>query len=92
MNDDLVNFIKECVLHEISKIKEVDVPGGIKLPYGSPEHIEALKSRIEYLESWRDLQPIGSEMRGNHSRIISRLRRDLCNAIKANSKLDIAQQ
>ena len=62
------------------RIREADVTGDKKVPFGSKEHISDLKMRIADLEKWRNNQRKGSEARANYSRLISRLRSELKSA------------
>ena len=77
-------IIKEYVQLIIeSRIREADVTGGEKVPFGSEQHIADLQKRILDLKLWRDKQRRGSEARANYSRIISRLNAELRSAKKS---------
>ena len=68
-----------------SKLREADVTDG-KTEWGSDEHIQDLKFRIEDLIKWRDRQRKGTETRANYARLVSRLRAELKSAERANAK------
>lgn len=81
----LIEYIKLVVLEE-AKIREADISGDRKVPWGSDEHVQDLQNRISDLSSWRTKQRRGSESRANYSRLISRLKSELASATKANQK------
>jgi len=75
----LIEYIKLVALQE-AKIREADITGDIKVPWGSNEHIADLERRIEELSKWRDKQRRSSEARANYSRLIAKLKSELSSA------------
>jgi len=65
------------------RMREVDVTGGKRVPFGSDKHIRDLIERIEELEGWRSKQKRGTEARANYSRLISKLKSELLAAKRA---------
>ncbi len=86
MRPTLKEFIKLIVLEE-GRIKEADITGDERVPWGSNAHIADLEKRISDLAPWRDKQRRGSEARANYARVISRLKAELDAARKENLKL-----
>lgn len=82
----LRELIKLMVLEE-SYIREADITGDKKVPWGSDEHVADLESRIEDLVKWRDKQPRRSEARANYARLILRLKSELSSAKRQAAKL-----
>lgn len=80
--NDLKQYI-ELVLE--SRLREADVTDG-KAEWGSDEHIQDLKYRIEDLTKWRDRQRKGTEARANYARLITRLRAELKSAMRQSAK------
>lgn len=83
----LIEYIKLTLLKE-ARIREADISGGKKVPWGSEEHIADLESRIAELSVWREKQRRGSESRANYSRLISRLKSELASARRHAAKLE----
>ena len=84
----LRELIKLIVLEE-GRLREAEVSGDRKVPWGSDEHIFDLEKRIADLSHWRDKQKRGSESRANYSRLISKLRSELVSARRQNEKLKV---
>ena len=82
-NDTLMRIVRRVVLFE-SRMREADVTGGNKVPFGSDAHVKDLKTRIRDLTMWRDSQKKGSEARANYARVIARLRNELRSALRVN--------
>lgn len=83
MNADftlLVKMLVEEVLVEQRAMREAEITGDKKVPFGSEEHVNDLERRIAELTSWRNKQKRGSEQRANYSRIISKLKSELVRA------------
>jgi hypothetical protein len=78
LQEVLKDFIKEILAEK--RMREADVTGGKKVPWGDKEHITDLEHRISELSHWRDKQKRGSESRANYSRLISRLKGELASA------------
>lgn len=70
-----------------SKIREVDVSDGTRVPHGSLKHVKDLESRIASLVMWRDKQKRGSEARATYTRLINRLKAELASARRSAAKL-----
>jgi hypothetical protein len=87
----LRELIKLIVLEE-GRIREADITGDKKVPWGSSEHIADLEARIEDLTKWRDKQRRGSESRANYSRLISRLKAELSSAKRQASKSTLKEE
>jgi len=82
----LYEFIKLTILNE-GRLREAEISGDRKVPWGSDEHISDLENRISELSRWRDKQKRGSESRANYSRLISKLKSELSSARKQNTKM-----
>lgn len=81
----LLEFIKLTVLQEV-RLREADITGDKKVPWGSDEHIADLERRISDLTAWRQKQRRGSESRANYSRLISKLKAELSSAKRQSAK------
>jgi hypothetical protein len=81
----LRELIKLIVLE--GRLREAEISGDRKVPWGSDEHISDLENRISELSRWRDKQKRGSESRANYSRLISKLKSELSSARKQNTKM-----
>lgn len=81
----LLEFIKLTILQE-ARLREADITGDKKVPWGSDEHVADLEKRISELMTWRDKQRRGSESRANYSRLISKLKAELSSAKRQASK------
>lgn len=84
-NETLAEYIK-LVITEARRLREADVTGDKKVPWGSDEHVADLEARISELNAWRNKQKRGSESRANYSRLISKLKAELTSARKENLK------
>ena len=84
----LKEFIK-AILNE-KRMREAQLSGSRKTPWGSKEHISDLETRIADLSSWRDQQRKGSESRANYARIVQRLKAELKSA-KSHSERQISE-
>lgn len=73
------------------KMREADVTGGDKVPYGSSKHVRDLKSRIKAQEAWRNKQKRGSEARATYSRLIARLKGELQSAKRAAARAKLQE-
>ena len=82
----LRELIKLIVIEE-GRLREAEVSGDRKVPWGSDEHVFDLERRIADLSNWRDKQKRGSESRANYSRLISKLKSELSSARKQNAKM-----
>ena len=82
----LRELIKLIALDE-GRIREADITGDKKVPWGSDDHVADLERRIGELTIWRDKQRRGSESRANYSRLISRLKAELSSAKRQATKL-----
>jgi hypothetical protein len=82
---EYIRLLMKENLNEV-RLREADITGDKKAPWGSDEHISDLENRIADLSHWRDKQKRGSESRANYSRLISRLKAELSSARKQNTK------
>lgn len=89
MSRETLKEFVELVLEK--RLREADVTDG-KAEWGSDEHIQDLKFRIEDLIKWRDRQRKGTETRANYARLVSRLRAELKSAERANAKFKSAPE
>jgi len=86
---DLREFVG-AVLEE-KRVREADVTGGAKVPFGSSKHVRDLQRRIRDLEAWRAKQKKGSENRANYSRLISKLKGELAAAKRAVARAKLKE-
>jgi hypothetical protein len=82
------SILKEYVglMVEAFRLKEADITGGAKVPWGSEEHIADLESRIANLIPWRNKSPRRSATRANYSRVIQELQAELRSALNVFNK------
>lgn len=81
----LRELIKLIVLEE-GRMREADITGDRRVPWGSEDHVADLERRIEDLTKWRDKQRRGSESRANYSRLISKLKAELSSSKRQAAK------
>jgi len=84
MKNLLVKYIQ--TIFEESHMREADITGGKKAPWGSKKHLKDLETRIAELTSWRDKQRKGSENRANYSRLINKLKAEYKSAKRHSEK------
>jgi len=82
--NEIKSFVKE-VVNEI-RLKEAEIAGDKKTPWGSEEHVQDLLSRIEDLKKWRDKQKRGSSARSDYARLITQLQTELRSAKRQQLK------
>ena len=82
---DLKEYIK-LILAE-ARIKEADISGDRKVPWGCSDHIEDLERRVGDAEYWRNKHPRGSVKRYHWGTVLKHLKEELKSAKKtANQK------
>jgi len=79
---NLKEYIK--LLIKESRIREADISGDKKVPWGSDEHISDLQQRVAQVEYWRNKYPRGSEKRAHYRNILAHLKNELKSAQKVN--------
>jgi len=83
----LRELIKLLILDE-SKIREAEITGDRRVPWGSEEHISDLEHRCSDVEYWRNKHPRGSAKRSHYQSILSDLKNELKSARKKNQSLN----
>jgi hypothetical protein len=79
----LRELIKLIVLEEgRSKLKEAEISGDRKVPWGSEEHISDLEGRCADIEYWKNKLPRGSAKRDHYGNVLKHLRNELKSAKK----------
>jgi len=77
----LQELIKLIILEE-SRIREAQISGDRKVPWGSKEHLSDLEERCVNAEYWRNKHPRGSAKRDHYGTILKHLKNELKSARK----------
>lgn len=83
--------LKECIkllIIEAKKLREADITGDKKVPWGSDEHVADLEKRTTDAEYWRNKYPRGSAKRAHYQTVLSHLKNELKSARKTNQALN----
>jgi len=83
----LRELIKLIVLEE-GRIREADITGDRKVPWGCKDHISDLEQRFADAEYWRNKYPRGSAKRAHYQTILTHLKSELKSARKTNQALN----
>jgi len=83
----LRELIKLIVLEE-GRMREADIVGDRKVPWGSDEHVSDLERRCSDAEYWRNKHSRGSAKRSHYQTILSHLKNELKSARKTNQSLN----
>jgi len=75
----LRELIKLIVLQE-SRIREAEITGDRKVPWGSEDHISDLQTRCSNAEYWRNKYPRGSVKRYHWGSVLRQLKEELKSA------------
>lgn len=87
----LVEYIKLVVLSE-ARMREAEISGDRRVPWGSDEHISDLEGRLMDAEYWKKKCGRGSAKRSYYAGVTSHLRNELKSARKANQSLNEKQK
>jgi len=82
----LRELIKLIVLQE-GRIREADITGDQKVPWGSKEHISDLEKRCLDAEYWRNKYPRGTVKRYQWGNVLRQLKEELKSAKKTAQQL-----
>ncbi len=82
----LRELIKLIVLQE-GRIREADITGDRKVPWGSQEHISDLEKRCSDAEYWRNKYPRGTVKRYQWGNVLRQLKEELKSARKTAQQL-----
>lgn len=85
--NSLIEYIKLIVLKE-SKLREAEISGDKRVPWGCDEHVSDLQNRISEAEYWKNKCPRGSEKRAHWRGVINSLKNELKSASKRNQALN----
>lgn len=77
----LRELIKLIVLEE-GRIREADISGDRRVPWGCKDHVEDLENRISDAEYWRNKHPRGSVKRYHWGTVLRQLKEELKSAKK----------
>ena len=83
----LRELIKLLVLEE-GRIREAEITGDRRVPWGSDEHVADLEQRCADAEYWRNKYPRGSEKRSHYRNVLTHLKNELKSARKTNQTLN----
>lgn len=78
----LQELIKLIILQE-SRIREAEITGDRKVPWGSEDHVSDLENRCANVEYWRNKYPRGSAKRDHYGTVLKHLKNELKSAKKA---------
>lgn len=87
----LVEYVRLIVLNE-ARIREAEISGNKKVPWGSDEHIRDLEGRLTDAEYWKKKCGRGSAKRSYYAGVMSHLKSELKSARKANQSLNEKQK
>ena len=77
----LRELIKLIVLEE-GRIREAEISGDRKVPWGCKDHIDDLEKRVVDAEYWRNKHPRGSAKRYHWGTVLKQLKEELKSARK----------
>lgn len=77
----LQELIKLIILQE-SRIREAEITGDRKVPWGSEDHVSDLEKRCASVEYWRNKYPRGSAKRDHYGTVLKHLKNELKSARK----------
>lgn len=80
MTDDLL--LKEYIALLVTEgaVREADISGDKRAPWGSEKHIADIEKRLSDALYWRNKQRKGTEARANYSRLVNNLKSQLASA------------
>lgn len=81
----LRELIKLIILEE-GRIREADISGDRRVPWGCKDHVEDLERRISDAEYWRGKHPRGSVKRYHWGTVLRQLKEELKSAKKVAQK------
>jgi len=83
----LKEYIKLAILEE-GRLREAEISGDRRVPWGSDEHVADLEKRCGDAEYWRNKYPRGSEKRSHYRNVLTHLKNELRSARKINQALN----
>ena len=83
----LRELIRIIVLEE-ARVREADIAGDRKVPWGSDENVSYLEKRCSDAEYWRNKHAKGSAKRSHYQTVLSHLKNELKSARKTNQALN----
>lgn len=86
----LIEYVK-LILGE-SRLKEAEISGDKKVPWGSEEHISDLERRISDAEYWKKKCGRGSARRSYYAGVANHLKSELKSARRTNQSLNEKQK
>lgn len=87
---DLKSYIR-LVLGEV-RIREADITGDRKVPWGCSDHIEDLERRVSDAEYWRNKHPRGSVKRYHWGSVLKHLKEELKSARKSADQKQLQEK
>ena len=87
----LYEFIKLTILNE-SRLREAEISGDRKVPWGSEDHINDLENRCSDVEYWRDKYPRGSAKRDHYGNVLKHLKNELKSAKKTAERKQLQEK
>ena len=87
----LRELIKLIVLQE-GRLREAEISGDRRVPWGSKEHIDDLEQRCSDAEYWRGKFPRGSAKRDHYGNILKHLKNELKSAKKTAEKNQLQEK
>jgi hypothetical protein len=87
---DLKEYIR-LILSE-ARIKEADISGDRRVPWGCSDHIEDLERRVSDAEYWRGKHPRGSVKRYHWGTVLKHLKEELKSAKKTADQKQLQEK
>jgi hypothetical protein len=82
---EYIRLLMKENLNEV-RLREADITGDKKVPWGSDEHISDLEKRCSEVEYWRNKHPKGSAKRSHYQTVLSHLKNELKSAHRESSR------
>ena len=74
------------------KLREAEISGNRKVPWGCEDHINDLGQRVANAEYWRNKYPRGSEKRSHYRNILAYLKNELKSAKRVANQIALNEK
>lgn len=74
------------------KLREAEISGDRKVPWGCQDHIDDLQSRVSDAEYWRNKHPRGSVKRYHWGTVLRQLKEELKSAKKSAQQRQLQEK
>jgi hypothetical protein len=88
----LVEYINLVVISEARRLREAELSGDRRAPWGSRDHIDDLQGRISDAEYWQKKCGRGTARRSYYTGVLTHLKNELKSARRANQSLNEKQK